>query len=127
MPVGSILSDRNWTTERRAARRYPIVIEVEYKLLENGKTVDQGRGRTRNLSSCGILLESDRKLAVGSEIEAFLAWPARLGGRVNLTLWIQGRIMRAGDNCVAISIRKSDFRTRSSSHRKSTAFGRPLT
>jgi len=103
-----------WYPERRSARRYPIEIAVVYRLLRKGRVLTRGFGLTRNLSSAGLLMESNSSLSVGSEVEVFLAWPARLGGHVNLNLWIQGRAVRTGDNCTAIAIERSDFRTRAS-------------
>lgn len=100
--------------ERRTARRYPIEIAVVYRLVRKGKVLKRGFGLTRNLSSSGLLMESTASLSVGSELEVFLAWPARLGGEVNLNLWIQGRAVRAEENCTAIAIERSDFRTRAS-------------
>jgi hypothetical protein len=108
---------RHWEgqyPERRSARRYPIEIAVVYRLVHKGKILNRGFGLTRNLSSAGLLMESNTSLSVGTEVEVFLAWPARLGGEVNLNLWIQGRAVRAGDNCTAIAIERSDFRTRAS-------------
>jgi hypothetical protein len=100
--------------ERRSARRYPIEIAVIYRLVRKGRVVQRGFGLTRNLSSGGLLMESKTTLPVGTEVEVFLAWPARLGGEVNLNLWIQGRAVRTGESCTAIAIERSDFRTRSS-------------
>jgi len=100
--------------ERRSTKRYPIEIAVVYRLVRRGKVLERGFGLTRNLSSGGLLMESSSSLSVGTEVEVFLAWPARLGGEVNLNLWIQGRAVRAGENCTAIAIERSDFRTRAS-------------
>ena len=100
--------------ERRSARRYPIEIAVVYRLVRKGRVVQRGFGLTRNVSSGGLLIESSTNLSIGTEVEVFLAWPARLGGEVNLNLWIQGRAVRAGENCTAIAIQRSDFRTRAS-------------
>lgn len=108
--------------ERRTARRYPIEIAVVYRIVRKGKVLQRGFGLTRNLSSGGLLMESSAKLSVGTEVEVFLAWPARLGGEVNLNLWIQGRTVRAGENCTAIAIQRSDFRTRASAN-GCTVFG----
>jgi hypothetical protein len=108
---------RSWEgrrPERRSARRYPIEIAVVYRLVFKGKILQRGFGLTRNVSSGGLLMESSTTLSLGTEVEVFLAWPARLGGEVNLNLWIQGRAVRAGENCTAIMIQRSDFRTRAS-------------
>ena len=98
---------RDWEgqrPERRSARRYPIEIAVVYRLVRKGRVLQRGFGLTRNVSSGGLLMESSTSLSVGTEVEVFLAWPARLGGEVNLNLWIQGRTVRAGENCMAIAI-----------------------
>ena len=99
--------------ERRATRRYPIEVAVIYRLVHKGR-VQRGFGLTRNLSSGGLLMESNTSLSVGTEVEVFMAWPARLGGEVKLNLWIQGRVVRTSENCTAIAIDRSDFRTRAS-------------
>ena len=101
--------------ERRSTRRYPIEIAVVYRLIHKGRVMMRGFGHTRNLSSGGLLIESSTGLSVGTEVEVFLAWPARLGGTVNLNLWIQGRTVRASEHGTAIVIERSDFRTRASS------------
>jgi hypothetical protein len=108
--------------ERRAARRYPIEIAVVYRIVRKGKVLQRGIGLTRNLSSGGLLMESTANLSVGTDVEVFLAWPARLEGEINLNLWIQGRTVRVGENCTAIAIQRSDFRTRASSN-GCTVFG----
>jgi hypothetical protein len=108
-----------WSPERRSARRYPIEIAVVYRLVRKGKVLTRGFGLTHNLSSAGLLMESSTTLSVGSEVEVFLAWPARLNGEVNLNLWIQGRAVRSRDNCTAIVIERSDFRTRASAEGRS--------
>jgi hypothetical protein len=100
--------------ERRATRRYPIEVAVIYRLVHKGRVLQRGFGLSRNLSSGGLLMESNTSLSVGTEVEVFMAWPARLGGEVKLNLWIQGRAVRTGENCTAIAIDRSDFRTRAS-------------
>jgi len=107
--------DSDGRSERRSARRYPIEVAVVYRLVQKGKVLKRGFGLTRNVSSGGLLMESSTRLSVGTEVEVFLAWPARLGGEVNLNLWIQGRTVRTGQNYTAIAIERSDFRTRASS------------
>ena len=45
-------------SEQRSHERYPIELEVEYRLLAKGRSRQIGSGKTRNISSGGVLFES---------------------------------------------------------------------
>jgi len=97
---------------RRSHRRYPMNVELEYKLLDGKTVLKTGFGRTLNLSSTGVLFECQETLPVGTQIRLSLAWPARLNDKVGLTLCINGRTVRSSGNCAAIEIINHEFRTR---------------
>jgi PilZ domain-containing protein len=98
--------------DRRADRRYPIVVEVEYRLAKSGKILQKGQGRTLNVSSGGILFESASVVPPGMEIEVSLEWPAMLDNVTALRLSIVGRTVWARDNQTALRILRYDFRIR---------------
>jgi len=97
--------------DRRRDRRYPIDVELEYKLLQRGHAVAAGRGRTINASSHAILFEAQHRLPPGREIELTLAWPARLDQEIPLKLCVTGLTVRAEGACTAVRIERYTFRT----------------
>ena len=99
--------------DRRLEDRYPLEVELEYQLIRRRRVVETGSGKTVNFSSCGILFESQHALPAGMDIELSMAWPARLGGSVALTLWVSGRTVRSQDKCTAVEILRHVFRTKS--------------
>jgi len=98
--------------ERRRHRRYPLRLEVRYKLLHVGHTVQTGSGRTVNLSTGGVLFEVDRALPLRNEIMLDIAWPALLDGVQHLKVVASGRVVRSEGRTVAVRIRTFEFRTR---------------
>ena len=113
---------------RRSHRRYPIYVDLEYKLLDGRQVLKTGAGRTLNLSSSGILFESDEALPPGMSIRLSLNWPAQLNDRVGLTLCINGRTIRSSGRCNAIEIMSHEFRTRPlSAHARETKEMSPVT
>ena len=100
-----------WPAERRRAGvRFPILLDVDYRFGRRGKT--EGLGRTRNLSSGGLLLETDRALPADAFIELQIAWPAKLAHKVKLALHVRARTLRSEGNLTALAILKHEFRTR---------------
>jgi hypothetical protein len=98
--------------EHRSHPRYPINVEVSYELIVHGKVVETGHGRTVNISTGGVLFESQRPLAPEMGIRLSIAWPAQLGDAVGLTLRVSGRTIRVQENCTAVKTQRYDFRTR---------------
>jgi PilZ domain len=98
-------------SERRTKRRYPIHLEVHYKLLKQRRVERLGAGRTLNISSGGVLFEADGVLPPNGPIELALNWPFLLHGSCNLKLVIRGRIVRTADRAIAIRADFHEFRT----------------
>ena len=95
--------------ERRSSVRYPLVLEVRY-LIRAGKC-SSGTGQTVNMSSGGILISSQHRMEVGTQIEASLRWPWSLDGKVPLQLVAVGRIVRSGAHFFAVNLERHHFRT----------------
>ncbi len=106
--VASPAEKRN---DRRSKRRYPIALEVQYKLMKHRRVERLGSGRTLNISSGGVLFESDGSLPTSGPIELALNWPFLLHGSCGLKLVIRGRIVRTADNATAIRAEFHEFRT----------------
>ncbi len=55
--------------DRRSDRRYALHLELRWKLIRRRRILETGIGRTLDLSSGGILIETDRTLPVGLNLE----------------------------------------------------------
>lgn len=94
--------------ERRAHERYPIRLDLEYRVRER-KRVQIGRGHTVNLSSGGILFESEQSLQPGIPIELSITWPWWISDQVGLKLQVSGRTLRAQQNYIAVKAERHRF------------------
>jgi len=99
--------------ERRSHRRYPVVLDAEYKLLFRGSAQHQGYCRTVNISSGGILLAVSGLPRWGS-IEVSLKWPILLNDFVPVKFVVHGDIVRSDGECSAVKFSQYGFHTTSS-------------
>ena len=97
--------------DQRSNRRYPIALEIEYKLLRKGRVERLGIGRTLNVSSGGVLFEASESLPAGSSIELLMQWPFLLEGVCPLKLVIHGNVVRSDTKGVAVRSKHHEFRT----------------
>lgn len=97
-------------TEHRSHQRYPIKLEVEYRVVKKGR-VEHGFGRTLNISSGGVFFETKSALPATGPIELLLNWPFLLEGVCPLKLVMRGRIVRSDGKGVAIRFKHHEFRT----------------
>ena len=93
-------------------RWYPVVAEVEYKLVVDGESAMTGHTRTVSLSSTGVRFESNHVLPIGNPIELSIAWPVDLDDRVGLKCCVGGTIVENKLNLVTVEILRYEFRTR---------------
>ncbi len=63
----------------RSNRRYPVQLDLRYKVLRGGEPL-RGIGVTREFSSTEVKFAADQDLPLGALIELSLAWPLRLDG-----------------------------------------------
>jgi hypothetical protein len=99
--------------ERRSADRFPIEREIRYKVYSRKTTDEVGVGKTRNMSSNGVLFTTDQQLLPGKRLEVSISWPAQLNSSVALKLVARGRIVRSEQGAAAIEIHQYEFRTSS--------------
>lgn len=97
--------------DRRSDRRYRIRLDMRWKLIRRRKIQDTGSGRTLNLSSGGILFETDRELPVGLNVELSILWPVLLRQLAPMQLVVSGRIVRSANQQVALRMTQHEFRT----------------
>ena len=92
--------------DRRANRRYPITLELQYKLFNKGQVEYVGIGWTLDISSSGVLLEADTILpATEGPIELAIHWPFLLDGACELNLVMRGQIVRCDTDTRVIAVR----------------------
>ena len=98
--------------ERRAARRYPIELEVHYRLKRGERILDEGTGTTLDLSSAGVAFRCERVFRRAASITLSISWPVLLAGTCPLSLQISGKITRSDGEATAVEILQYAFRTR---------------
>jgi hypothetical protein len=97
--------------ERRNDRRYGIRLDLRWKLVRRRRVLDSGVGYTVDLSSGGILFDPGRQLPLGLNVELSISWPVLLGNVAPLQLIVSGKIVRGGENRIAIAMLQHEFRT----------------
>ena len=96
---------------RRADRRYSVLLDLRWKLIHRKRILDTGEGNTLDLSSAGVRFESGRTLPVGLNVELAISWPVLLRGITPTQLVVHGRIVRAEGGQIAIRMIHHEFRT----------------
>jgi hypothetical protein len=97
--------------DQRSCRRYPITLEVEYKLLNKGRVERLGSGKTLNMSSGGVFFEATDTLPAEGPIELVMNWPFLLEGVCPLKLVMRGHIVRRDGQRIAVHAKHHEFRT----------------
>jgi len=105
------LRDEAIAGDRRQDRRYDIELQLRWKLIRRRRLLDNGLGRTIDLSSGGLLFDAGRPLPVGLNVELSIAWPVLLRESAPLQLVVNGRIVRSNNNRVALRMVQHEFRT----------------
>jgi hypothetical protein len=94
---------------RRVQRRYPVALELEYKVMEGGEVVCTGAGTTGNISSGGVLFLTEGTVASGPAVELSIRWPAVSAGEPSMELRLSGRIVRSDANGTALQTCRYHF------------------
>ena len=99
--------------DQRENGRYPIELDVQYKVLTGNRVGRVGCGRTLNISSRGVLLETDQLLPPTGVVELAIQWPFLLREVCSLKLVMRGRIVRRDYQTKATAVRAEfhEFRT----------------
>jgi hypothetical protein len=100
--------------ERRHSDRFPIERDLRYRVLNKRGGEEAGEGKTRNMSSSGILFSSQHLLLPGRRMELAISWPAQLNNQVALKLVARGRVVRFEGGRAALEIQQYEFRTHGS-------------
>ncbi len=97
--------------DRRSDRRYAIHLDLRWKLIRRRRILETGVGRTLDLSSGGILIETEHQLPVGLNVELSVSWPVMLHNVSPMQLAISGKIVRSVGHRAAIRMTQHEFRT----------------
>ena len=97
--------------DRRADRRYPLQLNLRWKLIHRKRVLDSGTGSTLDLSSGGVRFESGRTLPEDFDVELAISWPVLLLNVTPMQLVVHGRIVRSKDGRVGVRMIQHDFRT----------------
>jgi len=95
--------------DRRLQRRYPLELDLEYRILKDDRVVFTGTGKTVNISSGGILFHAEESVPSGHSVELSVHWPALLGNSPFLELCISGRLVRSEEGGVALRMNRYHF------------------
>ena len=98
-------------SERRIAQRFPMELRVRYTVMHGMERGETGVGKTVNISSAGVLFETDCHLVPDHAVEIAINWPARLNNNCALRLIARGRVIRSAQGKAVLRIHKSEFRT----------------
>ena len=104
-------SSSNPANERRAADRFPMDRDVRYRVRNKKTGEEAGGGKTLNMSSGGVLIQTENSLLPGRRLEMTISWPAHLNNTCPLKLVAKGRIVRVESGRAAIEIQQYEFRT----------------
>jgi hypothetical protein len=97
--------------ERRASDRFPMDRDVRFKVVNRKTGEETGVGKTINMSSNGVLIETEQNLLPGRRLELTISWPAQLNNTCPLKLVARGRIVRVENSRAAVEIQQYEFRT----------------
>jgi hypothetical protein len=103
--------------DRREDRRYPIEMQLRYKVTPRGHAPLLGAGRTLNVSSGGVVFNGDQSLPAGASVELSIDWPVRLENNRPLTLLVVGHVVRCEYDRVAVKMHHYEFFTRPARNR----------
>ena len=95
--------------DRRIQQRYPVALELEYKVMTGGAVIGSGTGKTGNICSGGVLFRTEYKLTAGPAVELSIRWPAVSESAPFVELRMSGRIVRSDANGTAVEMRRYHF------------------
>jgi len=95
--------------DRRLQRRYPLELDLDFKITDGDKVVSTGAGRTGNISSGGVFFHAAEGVPSGRHVELAVRWPAVLGNAPFLELRIFGRLVRNDSQGLAMRMSRYHF------------------
>jgi|SRR5579871_2268543 len=99
----------NAATERRSKVRFPLVREVRYE-FEQSRHAHTGQGETLNISSSGVLIQTEHELEPGTKLQMAISWPMKLNETASIKLVVDGKIVWAEQKRAAVQFGSHEFR-----------------
>lgn len=98
--------------DRRAGRRFPLKLGVDYRLFfrERGRTL-QSKGTTKDISHTGLLLDTGEQHPVGTTAELLIDWPCGQDERQGMRLRVMGWVVRSDEHGTAVKILRYSFKS----------------
>jgi len=81
--------------DRRTAKRYALDLPCSFRVFGRDRSVQEGHGYARNMSSHGLLVSADWKLTKGQPVEISIQLPAGAEGSVTTQLVVLGHVVRS--------------------------------
>jgi len=97
--------------DRRSSDRFPMDRDVRFRVMNRKTGEETGTGKTLNMSSNGVLIETEQAVLPGRRVEMTISWPAQLNNTCPLKLVARGRIVRVEGSRAAVEIQQYEFRT----------------
>jgi hypothetical protein len=88
-----------------------VDLELRYSVVGR-RPVQNGSGRTIDVSSSGLSFTADTPLPVGQKLDASIAWPVLFDGGLQLQIVASGVVVRSVGTITALRVQRYDFRTR---------------
>jgi hypothetical protein len=88
-----------------------VDLELRYSVVGR-RPVQNGSGRTIDVSSSGLSFTADTPLLVGQKLDVSIHWPVLFDGGVQLQIVASGVVVRIAGIITALRIERYDFRTR---------------
>lgn len=99
--------------DRRKRTRFSLCLPLVCRWIEPCSPVERVVcSESRNISSRSLVIAATTEFEPGQIIEAAVAWPRTLDDGVNLTLVIEGLVVRIDGLATVVRIRRYEFRTR---------------
>jgi len=97
--------------ERRKRNRFVLSLPIRYQPFGSGAGEPCGVGRLLDISSRGLAFSGDAELAPGRRVQAWIAWPVKLGDSCPLQLYVAGTVVRSERGVLAMLLQEYEFRT----------------
>ena len=94
--------------EQRKARRFDL--RLPFELVRGGARQLSHSGETRNLSSVGVLFQSEAHLRIGEPVEYVITLPSSPNPGVSVRIHCLGKVVRMADRTeVAATLERYEF------------------
>jgi hypothetical protein len=94
--------------EQRKARRFDL--KLPFELIRSGSEPLSQHGETKNLSSAGVLFQSEADLHIGEPVEYVITLPTPQGDVDNVRLHCIGKVVRFARKAeVAATLERYEF------------------